>query len=77
MSATRIITNAWEVRTLPDIFYEEKERVEDGMLQDVPLCRIARLLDERYEDRPDVFISGGCSYPMTSPTGTGGWGRTC
>ncbi|MDE2785816.1 MAG: Uma2 family endonuclease [Chloroflexota bacterium] len=68
MSATRIITNAWKVRTLPDIFYEEKERVEDGMLQDVPLRRIARLLDERYEDRPDVFISGTVfiSYDITS-----------
>ena len=58
MSATRIITNAWEVRTLPDIFYEEKEREEDSMLQDAPILRIAHLLWERYEDRPDVFISG-------------------
>ena len=58
MSATRIITNAWEVRTLPDIFYEEKEPVEDGMLQDIPIRRLIHLLAERYEDRPDVFISG-------------------
>ncbi len=67
MSATRIITNAWQVRTLPDIFYEEKERVEDGMLQDRPICRIAHLLRERYEDRPDVFISGTVfiSYDIT------------
>ena len=67
MSATRTITNAWQVRTLPDIFYEEKEPVEDGMLQDVPIRRIAHLLWERYEDRPDVFISGEVfiSYDIT------------
>ena len=67
MSATRIITNAWQVRTLPDIFYEEKEPIEDGMLQDVPIRRIAHLLWERYEDRPDVFISGEVfiSYDIT------------
>ena len=59
MSATRIITNAWQVRTLPDIFYEEPEPVEDGMRQYFPIHRIAHLLHERYEDRPDVFISGG------------------
>ncbi len=58
MAATKIITNAWKVRTLPDIFYEEPERIEDGMQQDLPIRRIAHLLDERYEDRPDVFISG-------------------
>ena len=58
MSATRIITNAWQVRTLPDIFYEEKERVEDGMLQELPIERVTHLLRQRYEDRPDVFISG-------------------
>ena len=59
MSATKIITNAWKVRTLPDIFYEEPEPVEDGMRQYFPIHRIAHLLLERYEDRPDVFISGG------------------
>lgn len=58
MSATRIITNAWQVRTLPDIFYEEKEPVEDGMLQELPIERVTHLLRQRYEDRPDVFISG-------------------
>ena len=68
MAATRIITNAWQVRTLPDIFYEEKELVEDGMLQDLPLSRIIRLLDERYEDLPDVFLSGRVfvSYDITN-----------
>ena len=68
MAATRIITNAWKVRTLPDIFHEEPEPVEDGMQQDLPIRRIAHLLDERYEDRPDVFISGQIfiSYDVTN-----------
>ena len=68
MAATKIITNAWKVRTLPDIFYEEPERIEDGMQQDLPIRRIAHLLDERYEDRPDVFISGRIfvSYDITN-----------
>ncbi len=67
MSATRTITNAWKVRTLPDIFYEEPEPVEDGMRQYFPIHRIAHLLSERYEDRSDVFISGGVfiSYDIT------------
>ena len=67
MAATRIITNAWQVRTLPDIFYEEKEPIEDGMQQYLPIRRIAHLLHERYEDRTDVFISGGVfiSYDIT------------
>ena len=68
MAATRIITNAWKVRTLPEIFYEEKERVEDSMQQEFPIYRITRLLYERYEDRPDVFISGTVfvSYDITN-----------
>ena len=67
MAATRIITNAWKVRTLPDIFYEEPEPVEDGMQQEPPIDRISHLLRQRYEDRPDVFISGGVfvSYDVT------------
>ena len=67
MSATRIITNAWQVRTLPDVFYEEKEREEDSMLQETPINRVAHLLWERYEDRLDVFISGTVfvSYDIT------------
>ncbi len=68
MAATRIITNAWKVRTLPDVFYEEPEPAEDSMQQDLPIRRIAHLLDERYEDRPDVFISGRIfvSYDITN-----------
>ena len=67
MAATRIITNAWKVRTLPDIFYEEPESVEDGMQQEPPIDRIGHLLRQRYEDQPDVFISGGVfvSYDVT------------
>lgn len=52
------ITNAWVNRTLPDIFYEEPEPVEDGVLQESPLMRIINLLRELFEDRPDVFMSG-------------------
>ncbi len=68
MAATKIITNAWKVRTLPDIFYEEPEPVEDGMQQEPPIDRIGHLLRQRYEDRPDVFISGGVfvSYDITN-----------
>ena len=58
MTTARTMTNAWIHRTLPDIFYEEPEPVEDGMLQDLPLRYLIRLLDERYEDRDDVFMSG-------------------
>ncbi|MCY3692844.1 MAG: Uma2 family endonuclease [Chloroflexota bacterium] len=67
MAATRIITNAWKVRTLPDIFYEEPERVEDDMEQWPTVFRISGLLYERYGDRPDVFINGGgfVSYDAT------------
>ena len=58
MATTRTITNAWVNRTLPDIFYEEPERVEDEMEQDLPIQRISHLLFERYKDRSDVFASG-------------------
>ena len=68
MAATKIITNAWKVRTLPDIFYEEPEPVEDGMQQEPPIDRIGHLLRQRYADQPDVFISGGVfvSYDVTN-----------
>ena len=58
MTTARTMTNAWIHRTLPGIFYEEPEPVEDGMLQDLPMRYLIRLLDERYEDRDDVFMSG-------------------
>ena len=54
MATTRI-----PVRTLPDIFYEDPEPVEDDMLQARPIHRIAGLLYDYYEDRPDVFVSDG------------------
>ena len=59
MATTGTITNAWKVRTLPDIFYEDPEPIEDGMLQDPFIRRITHLLVERYEDAPDVFVSSG------------------
>ena len=59
MAVTRTMTNAWKVKTLPDIFYEDPEPIEDGMLQDPFIRRIAYLLAERYEDAPDVFVSSG------------------
>ena len=59
MSTTKTITNAWKVKVLPDIFYEDPEPIEDGMLQDPFIRRIAYLLAERYEDSPDVFVSSG------------------
>ena len=67
MAATKIITNAWKVRTLPDVFYEEPERVEDDMDQWPTVFRISGLLYERYQDRPDVFVNGGgfVSYDVT------------
>ena len=58
MTTARTMTNAWIHRTLPDIFYEEPEPPEDGMLQDLTIERISNLLHGRYEDREDVFISG-------------------
>ena len=67
MAATRIITNAWKVRTLPDVFYEEPERIEDDMDQWPTVFRISGLLYERYQGRPDVFVNGGgfVSYDVT------------
>ena len=67
MTATNIVTNAWKVRTLPDIFYEEPERIEDDMDQWPTVFRISGLLYERYQGRPDVFVNGGAfvSYDVT------------
>ena len=58
MTTATNIANAWTNPTLPDIFYEEPERIEDAMLQELPLEYITRLLRQRYEGREDVFISG-------------------
>ena len=44
---------------LPDIFYEDPEPVEDGMLQWDSMAEISILLKRYYKGRPDVFTSGG------------------
>ena len=59
MATTRVMTNAFKVRTLPDIFYEDPDPVEDGMRQAPHIHRLVHLLTERYQDHPDVFVSGG------------------
>lgn len=57
MTTTKTITNAWRHRTLPDIFYEEPGPIEEGMRQEHSIDIIKRSLSERYQDRPDVFVS--------------------
>ena len=59
MVVTRVMTNAFKHRTLPDIFYEDPEPVEDGLQQTPHIHRITHLLTERYKDQPDVFVSSG------------------
>ena len=54
MATTRI-----PVRTLPAIFCEDPEPVEDDMLQARHINRVAGLLYDYYDDRPDVFVSDG------------------
>ena len=44
---------------LPDIFYEDPEPVEDGMLQWKPLLYISGLLERYLRGRPGMFMSGG------------------
>ena len=46
-------------KTLPDIFYEDPEPVEDGMQQAIPLFGIVTLLHKHYADRSDVYVGGG------------------
>ena len=68
MTTARTITNAWIHRTLPDIFYEEPEPVEDGMQQEFSIHTIKGCLWERYRGRPDVFVSNAIfiSYDRTN-----------
>ena len=68
MTTTRTITNAWINRTLPDIFYEEPEGVEDGMQQEFPIDIIKGALSAYYQGRDDVFVSNAVfmSYDMTN-----------
>ena len=44
---------------LPDIFYEDPEPVEDGMLQWDPMHDVSDLLKRYFKGRPGVFLSGG------------------
>ena len=68
MTTARTITNAWIHRTLPDIFYEEPEPVEDGMQQEFSIYNIKGCLWERYQGRNDVFVSNAIfiSYDKTN-----------
>ena len=68
MTTARTITNAWIHRTLPDIFYEEPEPVEDGMQQEFSIHTIKGCLWERYRGRSDVFVSNAIfiSYDRTN-----------
>ena len=68
MTNARTITNAWVNRTLPDIFYEEREHIEDGMQQEMALERLTYLLRLRFGDDPTVFMSGAVfiSYDITN-----------
>ena len=68
MVVTRVMTNAFEHRTLPDIFYEDPEPVEDGLQQASHIHRVTHLLTERYQGRPDVFVSNGgfVNYDVTN-----------
>lgn len=47
-----------------DIFYEEPERVEDGMQKAEALWRVRWLLYNRYDKRSDALVVGGYSYIM-------------
>ena len=68
MTNARTITNAWVNRTLPDIFYEEREPIEDGMQQEMALERLTYLLRLRFGDDPTVFMSGAVfiSYDISN-----------
>ena len=68
MTTARTITNAWIHRTLPDIFYEEPEPVEDGMQQEFSIQTIKGCLWERYLGRSDIFVSNAIfiSYDRTN-----------
>ena len=71
MTTSATITDAWVNRTLPDIFYEEPEPVEDGMLQAIPMAQLYRLLNHHYEGRDNVFISGNGSIFISYEEGNG------
>lgn len=68
MTTARQITNAWVNRTLPDVFYEEPEGLEEGMRQEFTIDRIKWSLQERYQNSGDVFVSNAVflSYDITN-----------
>lgn len=53
----------WNGKPLPDIFYEDPEPVEDGMLQDETIVRIVEALRRRF---PKDFVKGG-GFVMYDP----------
>ncbi len=59
MATTNVMTNAWVNKTLPDIFYEDPEPVEDGMQQAPIIVEIAYLLAAFFRSEPEVFVSAG------------------
>ncbi len=46
-------------RVLPDIFYEEPERIEDDMLQEPTISLLVFVLRWWFSQRTDVFVSAG------------------
>lgn len=46
-------------RVLPDIFYEEPERIEDDMQQEPTISLLTFMLRWRFSRRADVFIGAG------------------
>ena len=59
MATTNVMINAWVNKTLPDIFYEDPEPVEDGMQQAPIIVEIAYLLTAFFRSEPEVFVSAG------------------
>ena len=59
-----VTTNAFENKTLPDIFYEDPEPIEDALQQQPTLNRLTTLLLDYYKDDPEVFVmnAGFVSY---------------
>ena len=46
-------------RVLPDIFYEDPERIEDDMQQEPIISLLAFMLRWWFSQRPNVFVSAG------------------
>ena len=52
-------TSAITERALPDIFYEDPEPIEDGMLQEPTINLLVFMLRWWFSQRPNVFVSAG------------------